>query len=145
MCFGAPPRGERLADHPIILYGEPITWVDEYRYVGAIFCSTEADIFSCHFEAKARRTTRVAHVTLASELMMGTLRIIIHGSCRFSCLCQLYSSMRRDDVPALSQAFRILGRPSKESVATTLPPLTFNTVERAYRRKRDLDLHVDEP
>ncbi|EIM86967.1 uncharacterized protein STEHIDRAFT_111353 [Stereum hirsutum FP-91666 SS1] len=73
MCFEATPRGKQLADHLILLYGDPIRWVEEYKYVRTIFYSTDADIFSHHFDYKARWVIWVANVTLPSESMMGTL------------------------------------------------------------------------
>ncbi|EIM79780.1 uncharacterized protein STEHIDRAFT_163339 [Stereum hirsutum FP-91666 SS1] len=73
MVFGAIPAGENLTEDPFVMYGDPIQWVDRYKYVGTTFCSTLRDIFTIHYDLKALAAQRIANVTLAAESMTGAL------------------------------------------------------------------------
>ncbi|KAJ7436781.1 hypothetical protein B0H11DRAFT_1754302 [Mycena galericulata] len=54
---------------------KPIKLVKEYKFVGVIFTSVTADIFSAHYSKKASKGRAVANTTFAAKSMIGCLPV----------------------------------------------------------------------
>ena len=69
MVFGALPRNL----HQLVVDGRALELVSQYKYVGAWFCSTTANIFSLHYDEKARKARSVAGISFALDNSIGLL------------------------------------------------------------------------